>query len=108
MLYHPSYNSLRYAALGVLGLCAWPVTSTPIQPAEARTASSASRQAISSQVLATNGVGPFPYYRIVGLANLGNGVLLAAFDGRPNGNDSPAPNSILQRRSVDGGQTGEN
>lgn len=58
-----------------------------------------------SETLASDGTGPYPYYRIVGLANLGNNVLLAAFDGRPNGGDAPAPNSILQRRSKDGGKT---
>ncbi|KFX94637.1 hypothetical protein V495_04652 [Pseudogymnoascus sp. VKM F-4514 (FW-929)] len=57
------------------------------------------------QVLATNGVGPFPYYRIVALASLGNGVVLASYDGRPDGGDSPSPNSILQRRSTDSGAT---
>ena len=36
---------------------------------------------------------------------MGDGVVLASYDGRPNGGDSPAPNSIIQRRSVDGGKT---
>lgn len=60
---------------------------------------------VINQTLAENGVGPFNYYRIVALASLGDGVLLAAFDGRPNGDDAPAPNSILQRRSTDNGAT---
>ncbi|GAB2742365.1 exo-alpha-sialidase [Sinomonas soli] len=64
----------------------------------------------SSQVLASNGdnaIDPVlgKYYRIVGLASLGNGVVLASYDGRPTGGDSPAPNSIVQRRSTDGGKT---
>lgn len=64
----------------------------------------------SSQVLASNGdnaIDPVlgKYYRIVGLASLGNGVVLASYDGRPTGGDSPAPNSIIQRRSTDGGKT---
>lgn len=59
----------------------------------------------SKHTLTTNGAGLFPYYRIVALANLGNGVLLASYDGRPDGGDSPSPNSILQRRSTDGGET---
>lgn len=64
----------------------------------------------SSQVLASNGDGAIDpvlgkYYRIVALANLGNGVLLAAYDGRPTGADAPAANSIIQRRSTDGGKT---
>lgn len=64
----------------------------------------------SSQVLASNGdnaIDPVlgKYYRIVGLASLGDGVVLASYDGRPTGGDSPAPNSIIQRRSTDGGRT---
>ncbi|MET4147634.1 exo-alpha-sialidase [Arthrobacter sp. UYCo732] len=64
----------------------------------------------SSQVLASNGdngIDPVlgKYYRIVGLASLGNGVVLASYDGRPDGRDSPSPNSIIQRRSTDGGKT---
>lgn len=61
--------------------------------------------AIINQTLAENGSGSFNYYRIVALASLGNGVLLASFDGRPDGGDAPSPNSILQRRSTDNGQT---
>jgi len=64
----------------------------------------------TEQVLASNGdnaIDPVlgKYYRIVALADLGNGVLLAAYDGRPDGGDSPSPNSIVQRRSTDGGKT---
>jgi len=46
-----------------------------------------------------------PSYRIPALVDLGGGVVLASYDGRPNGGDSPAPNSIIQRRSTDGGKT---
>ena len=42
---------------------------------------------------------------IPALADLGNGVVLASYDGRPDGGDSPSPNSIVQRRSTDGGKT---
>ncbi|GHG42952.1 hypothetical protein GCM10012320_06630 [Sinomonas cellulolyticus] len=64
----------------------------------------------SSQVLASNGdnaIDPVlgKYYRIAGIASLGNGVVLASYDGRPDGGDSPSPNSIIQRRSTDGGRT---
>ncbi|KAJ5459930.1 uncharacterized protein N7458_001482 [Penicillium daleae] len=64
-----------------------------------------SRAAIINQTLAENGNRPYPFYRIVALASLGNGVLLASFDGRPDGGDAPSPNSILQRRSTDNGLT---
>lgn len=57
--------------------------------------------------LATNGQGGFPNYRIPALTVAPNGDLLASYDGRPTGADSPGPNSILQRRSTDGGVTWE-
>ena len=46
-------------------------------------------------------------FRIPALAVAPNGDLLAAFDKRPVHGDSPAPNSIWQRRSRDGGKTWE-
>lgn len=60
---------------------------------------------ITNTTLATAGTGPYNYYRIVALQSLGDGVLLAAFDGRPTGADAPQPNGILQRRSTDYGAT---
>ncbi|KAJ5206506.1 Neuraminidase [Penicillium cf. griseofulvum] len=79
----------------VLSLCAILAVATP-----------AASAAITSQsTLAKDGSGPFAHYRIVALANLGNGILLASYDGRPDGGDSPSPNSIMQRRSTDGGKT---
>ncbi|MDQ6741216.1 MAG: exo-alpha-sialidase [Actinomycetota bacterium] len=64
----------------------------------------------TEQVLASNGDNAIDpvlgrYYRIVGMADLGNGVLLAAYDGRPDGADAPSANSIVQRRSTDNGVT---
>ncbi|WP_158588241.1 exo-alpha-sialidase [Galactobacter valiniphilus] len=55
--------------------------------------------------LATNGQGGFPNYRIPALTVAPNGDLLASYDGRPTGGDAPGPNSILQRRSTDGGKS---
>jgi sialidase-1 len=71
---------------------------------------STSAPSYSEQVLASNGdnaIDPVlgKNYRIPALADLGNGVLLASYDGRPDGGDSPSPNSIVQRRSTDGGKT---
>ncbi|MER7334195.1 MULTISPECIES: exo-alpha-sialidase [unclassified Micromonospora] len=57
------------------------------------------------QDLAVNGVGGFPNYRIPALTVTTDGDLLASWDGRPTAKDAPGPNSILQRRSVDGGAT---
>ncbi|KFY26355.1 hypothetical protein V493_04142 [Pseudogymnoascus sp. VKM F-4281 (FW-2241)] len=102
MLY-ASQSTLRYA-ISVLGLCALPSVLTPVQ-ATPISSTIHSREFSKEQVLATNGVGPSSYYRIVALANLGDGVVLASYDGRPDGADSPSPNSILQRRSTDGGET---
>lgn len=46
------------------------------------------------------------WYRIPALTHLGDGVVLAAWDGRPgSAADSPNPNSIVLRRSVDNGAT---
>ncbi|BCS23515.1 sialidase family protein [Aspergillus puulaauensis] len=64
-----------------------------------------SHAAVLNQTLAQNGDGPFKYYRITSLASLGNGIVLASFDGRPDGADAPSPNSILQRRSTDNGES---
>ncbi|GAA1484274.1 sialidase family protein [Brachybacterium fresconis] len=56
-------------------------------------------------VLARAGEGPWPRYRIVGLVHLGDGQVLAAFDGRDTGQDVPDPTGLVQRRSLDGGRT---
>lgn len=60
----------------------------------------------SEQNLGATLVSPFAAYRIPALSYLGNGVVVAAWDGRPNNAaDSPNPNSIVMRRSTDGGAT---
>lgn len=56
-------------------------------------------------VLARAGEGPWARYRIVGLIHLGDGQLLAAFDGRDTGQDVPDPTGLVQRRSLDAGRT---
>jgi sialidase-1 len=92
---HPLAHAARQCKIVAVGLCAILTIATP-----------AAAAAISAKhTLTTNGQGLYAYYRIVALANLGNGVLLASYDGRPDGGDSPSPNSILQRRSTDGGAT---
>ncbi|MEV7575547.1 exo-alpha-sialidase [Pseudarthrobacter sp. NPDC089323] len=56
--------------------------------------------------LAADRTGNNFFYRIPALTYLGNGVVLAAWDGRPgSAADAPNPNSIVQRRSTDGGRT---
>ncbi|KAK2754846.1 hypothetical protein FQN54_006739 [Arachnomyces sp. PD_36] len=99
-----SHGRLLPTLLRVFGFCA---ILGVISSAPATAALPAADPGNSSeQTLAQNGDdGPTPYYRIVALANLGDGVVLASFDGRPDGSDSPSPNSILQRRSTDNGAT---
>ena len=57
--------------------------------------------------VALGGDGVFINYRIPAIIQLENGDLLASYDGRPTAQDAPGPNSILQRRSTDGGKTWE-
>ena len=52
-------------------------------------------------------LGAFHTYRIVSTVQLNDGTILLSYDGRPDGGDSPSPNSILQRRSTDGGTSWE-
>lgn len=59
------------------------------------------------QVLAAPGDWGVLNFRIPALAVAPNGDLLAAFDKRPEHGDAPAPNSVWQRRSRDGGRTWE-
>lgn len=58
----------------------------------------------STQQLAQNGQAGFGNYRIVALATDNDGGVHVSYDGRPWGGDSPNPNSILARTSLDGGQ----
>ncbi|CAL5869536.1 uncharacterized protein PFLUO_LOCUS3766 [Penicillium psychrofluorescens] len=102
MLRLPSFDArlgiiLNVLSFSILSIIA-PAQATPLKNDEHFVGS-------FKETLARDGQGPYPYYRIVGLTSLGNGVLLAAFDGRPNGGDAPSPNSILQRRSTNGGKT---
>ena len=60
----------------------------------------------TSQNIAADRTAANYFYRIPALAHLGDGVLVAAWDGRPNSAaDSPNPNSIVFRHSVDNGAT---
>lgn len=102
--YTPSRSGLLSTLLRAFGLCATLAVISNVQTSVASPTPYAGNS--SEQTLAQNGDdGLSPYYRIVALTNLGNGVILASFDGRPDGSDSPAPNSIIQRRSTDGGAT---
>lgn len=103
MLHSPAQQVLRLTALAAAGLCSVPAGATPLDPASGVLATRAGSSEV--QTLAKNGEGDFNYYRIVALANAGDGVILASFDGRPDNGDSPSPNSIMQRRSTDGGDT---
>lgn len=93
MLCSFTQNALQYAVLGLFALPSL-VSASPLIP-----------RASSEVTLATNGQGVTAYYRIVALENVGNSIILASFDARPDNGDSPSPNSIIQRRSTDGGIT---
>ena len=91
-------------AAGLLGSMLAPALALTTAPRAA-----AAEASYTQQVLARPGdnatVPSQAWYRIPALADLGGGVILAAYDGRPDGGDSPSPNSIVQRRSTDGGKT---
>lgn len=88
---------LAVGALAAGGLAAGsPASAAPTDPPGT----------FAEQNLAETLVSPFASYRIPALSYLGNGVVVAAWDGRPNSAaDSPNPNSIVMRRSTDGGAT---
>lgn len=101
-------RSLRKAAgAGAVALCvlagsALPAEAAPI-PSSSPTVPPGSFQ---EQNLAADRTANNFFYRIPALAHLGNGVVLSAWDGRPgSAADAPNPNSIVQRRSTDGGRT---
>ncbi|WP_026556706.1 exo-alpha-sialidase [Arthrobacter sp. 35W] len=101
-------RNLRFAAkASAAGALTAGLLATMLAPAQAAETPAPS---YSQQVLASNGDNAIssslaPFYRIPALADLGNGVLLASYDGRPDGGDSPSANSIVQRRSIDNGKT---
>ena len=89
-------------ALALLAGSGLPAQAAPI-PSTSPTAPPGSFQ--ESNLAADRTASNF-FYRIPALAYLGNGVVLAAWDGRPgSAADAPNPNSIVQRRSTDGGRS---
>ncbi len=92
-------GALALALLAGSGIAA---QATPI-PSNSPTAPPGSFQEVN---LAADRTADNFFYRIPALTYLGNGVVLAAWDGRPgSAADAPNPNSIVQRRSTDGGRT---
>ncbi|MEV7603966.1 exo-alpha-sialidase [Paenarthrobacter sp. NPDC089322] len=103
----PASPLARITATGFLG-CALlaglglPATAAPIPPNTPTTPPGTFTEAN----LAADRTAANFFYRIPALAYLGNDVVLAAWDGRPgSAADAPNPNSIVQRRSTDGGKT---
>lgn len=111
-LRRPARRSLSVATALALGVSAVvvPVTTaaahhtTPATGYDIAPATGGAGTYVEQQ-LATNGQGGFPNYRIPALTVTNSGDVLASYDGRPTGADSPGPNSILQRRSTDDGVT---
>lgn len=80
-----------------------PVVGQPITVAEGEPAPD---QYGAKTVLATAGDYGFTCHRIPALTTAPNGDILASWDGRPNNcQDAPQANSIIMRRSADGGET---
>jgi len=99
---HPHRRRAWLAALAASATAAAVVL--PIAPAVA--APTDPPGAFSTADISGSPVSPFAAYRIPALASVGGGVVLAAWDGRPgSAADSPNPNSIVMKRSTDGGQT---
>ena len=79
-----------------------PAHAAPIPPSDPTPAPGS----FSESNLAADRTAANFFYRIPALTYLANNVVLAAWDGRPGSSaDAPNPNSIVQRRSTDGGKT---
>ncbi|MBP1137778.1 sialidase-1 [Arthrobacter sp. PvP023] len=97
----------RVAAAGLLGmaLIAGPGLPARAEPAPPSNPAVAPGTFAEANIAADRTADNF-FYRIPALTYLGNDVVLAAWDGRPGSSaDAPNPNSIVQRRSIDGGAT---
>ncbi|WP_285240232.1 exo-alpha-sialidase [Pseudarthrobacter sp. MEB009] len=90
------------AGLALLAASVLPANAAPIpSPNPATPPGSFAEQNLGADRTAANF-----FYRIPALTYLGNNVVLAAWDGRPgSAADAPNANSIVQRRSTDGGAT---
>ncbi|MCT9870651.1 exo-alpha-sialidase [Paenarthrobacter aurescens] len=89
-------------SLGLLAGLGLPATAAPIPP----NSPAAAPGTFTESNIAADRTGANFFYRIPALTYLGNNVVLASWDGRPgSAADAPNPNSIVQRRSTDGGQT---
>ncbi|WP_246021032.1 sialidase family protein [Arthrobacter echini] len=93
------------AVLLGLGLALGPVVPASAEPAPIK-GPAGDPGTFSEENSGEELIAPFASYRIPALAYLGDGVVLASWDGRPfSAADAPNPNSIVQRRSVDGGRS---
>ena len=103
----PALSFARISAAGALaaGLVAGlglPAHAAPIPPSDPTLAPGS----FGESNLAADRTAANFFYRIPALTYLANKVVLAAWDGRPGSSaDAPNPNSIVQRRSTDGGKT---
>lgn len=103
----PALSFARISAAGALAAClvagpGLPAQAAPIPPSDPTLAPGS----FSETNLAADRTAANFFYRIPALTYLGNNVVLAAWDGRPgSAADAPNPNSIVQRRSTDGGKT---
>ncbi|GAA1285275.1 exo-alpha-sialidase [Brachybacterium alimentarium] len=97
-------RSMIGAAAGLTALGAGSASALALPPAK----ENGRRHGLyEEQVLAAPGDHGVQNFRIPALAVAPSGDLLAAYDKRPVGGDSPSPNSLWQRRSRDNGRTWE-
>lgn len=95
----------RLLALPVLPVLALGMNSATAAPAPVY-GSTGGPGTYTEQNIGSTYVGGAASYRIPALADLGDGIVLAAWDGRPgSAADAPNPNSIVLRRSTDYGTT---
>ncbi|WP_420176149.1 exo-alpha-sialidase [Luteococcus sp. OSA5] len=103
----PRPARLTVAALG-LALLALPLAPAGAAPSgKAHSPFAGDDPFYREQMVAVHGEQGFPNYRIPALTVAPSGDVLVSYDGRPTGIDAPGPNSILQRRSTDGGRNFE-
>lgn len=110
-MHHPPARRRSLARLGVIGALSVALV-VPAQVAHATplpdyldTPTSSPGSYRAENIAADRTAANF-FYRIPALAHLGDGVVLASWDGRPgSAADAPNPNSIVQRRSTDNGVT---
>lgn len=94
------------AAVGLTMALTLAIPATAAPPPDSVTTPTAAPGTFTSTNIGDDRTAANFFYRIPALAHLGDGVVVASWDARPgSAADAPNPNSIIQRRSTDNGQT---